>query len=112
MANSPIIAGDKVILLADLVKDSHIAAYDLADGHQVWKVGRLDGVTGGFSTPGVITDAQGAQSIITVGAEGLLAYKTETGEQRVLCARRLQCAGHRPGDPRHLRVSLRTGRRN
>ena len=81
MANSPIIAGDKVILLADLVKDSHIAAYDLADGHQVWKDGRLDGVTGGFSTPGVIADAQGAQSIITVGAEGLLAYKIESGEQ-------------------------------
>ena len=81
MANSPIIAGDKVILLADLVKDSHIAAYDLADGQQVWKVGRLDGVTGGFSTPGVIADAQGAQSIITVGAEGLLAYKIESGEQ-------------------------------
>ena len=81
MANSPIIAGDKVILLADLVKDSHIAAYDLADGQQVWKVGRLDGVTGGFSTPGVITDSQGAQSIITIGAEGLLAYKIESGEQ-------------------------------
>lgn len=81
MANSPIIVGDKVILLADLVKDSHIAAYDLADGHQVWKVGRLDGVTGGFSTPGVITDAQGVPSIITVGAEGLLAYKIESGEQ-------------------------------
>jgi outer membrane protein assembly factor BamB len=70
-----------VILLADLVNDSHIAAFDLSDGHQVWKVGRLDGITGGFSTPGVITDAQGAPSIITVGAEGLLAYKPDTGDQ-------------------------------
>lgn len=81
MANSPIIVGDKVILLADLVKESHIAAYDLKDGHQVWKVARTDGVTGGFSTPGVITDAQGTPSLITVGADGLLAYKPETGDQ-------------------------------
>ena len=80
IANSPIIADDKVFLLADQIQGSYIAAYDLASGAQLWKVDRANGITGAYSTPGVMTTDDGSTLVLASGSQGLFAYRAATGE--------------------------------
>ena len=60
IAGSPVIAGGKVLILADQLAGSHLAAYDLATGRLAWKVERSDGLTGGYSTPSVMKSGDGS----------------------------------------------------
>ncbi|MHB8970934.1 MAG: outer membrane protein assembly factor BamB family protein [Pirellulaceae bacterium] len=80
IANSPILVGDKVLLLADQIQGSFIAAYDLSSGAQVWKVERANGVTGAYSTPSVATRNEGSQLVLASGPQGLFAYQATSGE--------------------------------
>jgi outer membrane protein assembly factor BamB len=80
IANSPIIVGDKVLLLADQIQGSYIAAYDLASGTQTWKADRVNGVTGAYSTPSVATFDDGRQLVLASGPTGLFAYQPASGE--------------------------------
>ena len=45
-ASSPIIAGGKVIVQADVKKDAYLAAWDVETGKPVWRVARDDTTSG------------------------------------------------------------------
>ena len=80
IANSPVIANDKVLLLADQLQGSYLAAYELATGRPVWKVDRANGLTGGYSTPAIFQQDGRATLVLTSGPGGLNAYDLDTGQ--------------------------------
>lgn len=50
MGASPVIVGDRVILICDQSKDSFAAAYALSNGEQIWRTPRKEALSG-HSTP-------------------------------------------------------------
>jgi outer membrane protein assembly factor BamB len=66
MAASPALADGRLIVLADLMKGSHMAAYDAKSGKQVWKVARRD-TLGGYSTPAIYSPKSGPAQVIVSG---------------------------------------------
>lgn len=80
IANSPVIADGKVILMIDQLQDSYLAAYDLKSGKELWKQQRANGVTGGYSTPTIMRPENRKPIIVTSGPGGLYAYDLPTGE--------------------------------
>src|SRR5438477_11393705 len=58
MATSPILAGGNVILAADQIAGSFVAAFDSATGKLVWKADRPN-LVGGYSTPVTREPARG-----------------------------------------------------
>jgi outer membrane protein assembly factor BamB len=52
-SSSPVIHDGKVVVLCDVLGDSFIAKFDLADGHEIWRTPRNDVPT--WSTPGIAT---------------------------------------------------------
>lgn len=81
ISSSPVLAGNKVMLVVDQLTDSYIAAYDLDSGAQCWRNDRPNGVTGGYSTPAVYEPAGGPAQVIVAGPMQLIAYNSETGER-------------------------------
>ncbi|MBN2473508.1 MAG: PQQ-binding-like beta-propeller repeat protein [Pirellulales bacterium] len=81
IAASPILAADKVVLLADQLQGSHLAAYDLTSGKPAWKVPRVDGLTGAYSTPSVFQPQGGSAHIVAGGPGELSGYDAATGEK-------------------------------
>jgi outer membrane protein assembly factor BamB len=79
MATSPILAGDKVVLVVDQNRNSFAAAYSQADGKQVWKTPRLEALSG-FITP-VVYEPAGSKDcqIIAPGSFRMDAYDVATG---------------------------------
>jgi outer membrane protein assembly factor BamB len=75
MSSSPILAGSAVVVLADQVSDSYIAAFDATNGKPRWKVPRPDFV-GGYSTPLLFRN-----QIVVGGPSELVAYSPLTGER-------------------------------
>ena len=69
--SSPVIHDGKVIVLCDVQKDSFLAAFDLGDGHELWRTPRKDVPTWG--TPTVI-EADGAEQIIVNGWHETAGY--------------------------------------
>ena len=69
-----------MLLLADQIQGSYIAGYDVKSGEQVWKVDRLNGVTGAYSTPSMATGHDGSQLVLASGPQGLFAYQVASGE--------------------------------
>jgi outer membrane protein assembly factor BamB len=80
VAHSPIIGDGLVFLLADQLRGSYLAAYDLETGDRVWKVDRLDGLTGGYSTPVLITTAGERPLLVVSGPHELIGYDPESGD--------------------------------
>ncbi len=80
ISGSPVIAGDKVVLQVDQLRGSFVTGYELDSGKEAWKVERLDGLTGGYSTPTVTTAANGQLLVITSGPHELTAYRVADGE--------------------------------
>ena len=80
ISTSPVLAGDKVILLIDQARGSFVAAFRTKDGRQEWKTERPD-AAGGYSTP-VVYSAPGSVSQVVVSSPRELAgYSAETGEK-------------------------------
>jgi outer membrane protein assembly factor BamB len=75
MSSSPILADGAVIVVADQITDSYIAAFALADGRLKWKTPRPNFV-GGYSTP-LVFHAQ----VVAAGPAELAAYRPATGER-------------------------------
>jgi outer membrane protein assembly factor BamB len=63
---SPVLSGDKIVLLIDQARGSFIAAFRRKDGHQEWKTERPD-AGGGYSTP-VVSSAPGGGSQVVVSS--------------------------------------------
>jgi outer membrane protein assembly factor BamB len=78
MASSPVLADAAIIVVADQVQDSFIAAFDATTGRQKWRTPRPSFV-GGYSTPLVRGD-----EIVVSGPAELTGYSAKTGERRWL----------------------------
>jgi outer membrane protein assembly factor BamB len=76
--SSPVIHDGKVILVCDVQKDSFIAAFDVADGRELWRQSRKDVPTWG--TPTVI-EAEGAKQIVVNGWRESAGYDFGTGSK-------------------------------
>jgi outer membrane protein assembly factor BamB len=80
MGVSPILAGDKVILICDQLRNSFAAAFSQADGKPAWKTPRPQALSG-HSTPIVYRPpGEGALQIIAPGSFRLDAYDLASGK--------------------------------
>ncbi len=77
-ASSPIIHDGKVIVVCDVQKGSFVAAFDLADGREVWRTARSDVPTWG--TPTVVI-ASGRTQIAINGWHQTGGYDFATGKE-------------------------------
>ncbi len=76
MASSPVLAARTVVVVADQVSDSYMAAFEAASGKRKWKTPRPN-LVGGYATP-VLHGTE----ILTGGPMEMVAYAVETGERR------------------------------
>ena len=80
MANSPVLEGDKIYLVADLSSGSFVAAFDKKTGSVVWKKERPD-TLGGYATPIVIRPPDAPEQLIVSGPFELTSYATGSGKK-------------------------------
>jgi outer membrane protein assembly factor BamB len=81
-ASSPVIHNGKVLIQADVQKDSFLAAFDLKTGKELWRTTRADVPT--FSTPAVAPyTAKGGpgEQIVLNGMKQIAGYDPATGKE-------------------------------
>lgn len=80
MGASPMLVGDKVILVCDQASGSYIAAFDSGSGREVWRKARPEAISG-HSTP-VLFQPKGAADplILAPGSLRMDAYSPTDGE--------------------------------
>lgn len=76
--SSPIIWKDRVFVQCDVVKGSFLAAFDLKDGHELWRTPRQDVPT--WSTPTVYEGSKRAELIVN-GMKHMGGYDPLTGRE-------------------------------
>jgi outer membrane protein assembly factor BamB len=76
--SSPVIHDGLVIIQADVLKGSFIAAFDVKTGNEVWRVTRNDVPT--WSTP-TIHEVNGRSQLIVNGMRHVGAYDLKTGKE-------------------------------
>jgi outer membrane protein assembly factor BamB len=77
-ASSPVIHEGKVVVLCDVQTNSFLAAFDLADGKQLWRTPRRDVPT--WSTP-TVAKAGGPAQILVNGWHHTGAYDFASGKE-------------------------------
>ena len=80
MATSPILAGGNVILAADQISESFVAAFRASDGKLAWKKPR-SGLVGGYSTPILYQPSSETAQVLVSSPLELAAYSAATGEK-------------------------------
>jgi outer membrane protein assembly factor BamB len=80
MGASPILVGDKVILVCDQSTNSYIAAWDRRTGRELWRTARKEAKSG-HSTPILWTPPGGKAQLIVPGSFLLSAYDPDNGER-------------------------------
>lgn len=75
--SSPVLHGDKLIVIWDHNGDSFIVALDKGTGEEKWRASRGGGTS--WTTP-IVVQAEGGAQVI-VGTEKTTAYDLETGEE-------------------------------
>ncbi len=75
---SPIIHGDKVIVLCDVNNQSFLAAFDKRTGNELWRTLRDEVPTWGTPT---VHEADGRSQILVNGWKHIGGYDLETGEE-------------------------------
>lgn len=78
MGASPILAGDKVVLICDQNRQSFAVAFDRATGRERWRTPRPEALSG-HSTPVLYQPAQGPAQIVAPGSFRMDAYSEEDG---------------------------------
>ncbi len=81
MASSPIVAGDRVILVCDQQAGSFMVALNRSSGRVVWKTDRSEN-TVGWATPIVFQPASQPAQLVALGTTRVDAYDLATGEPR------------------------------
>ena len=79
MASSPIVAGDKVVLVCDQDRGSFMLAVDRGSGRVAWKTQR-PGYTRGYATPILHRPGTGPTELIVPGAYRVAGYSLDAGE--------------------------------
>lgn len=77
-ASSPVIYKNMVILQCDRQKDSFVAAYDLQDGHELWRTARAEIPSWGTPT---IVPAKDHTEVATNAPKAIRGYDADTGKQ-------------------------------
>ncbi len=77
-ASSPIIADGRVLLQVDRAKDSFLAAYDVADGKELWKTARPE--IPSWGTPNTIAGPDGIE-VVAHGSRGIRGYDLKSGRE-------------------------------
>jgi outer membrane protein assembly factor BamB len=77
-ASSPAIHNGRVIIQADVQKESFVAAFDIRTGRELWRTSREDVPT--FSTPSVVS-MNGRDQVIVNGWKHIGGYDLETGKE-------------------------------
>ena len=80
MGASPVIVGDKVIMVCDQSTNSFIAAWDKSTGKPLWKTARTEAKSG-HSTPILWTPRGGTPQVIVPGSFLLSAYDPGNGKR-------------------------------
>lgn len=80
MAASPVLAGDRLLLVCDQDTDSFVAAYDKRTGQQLWRTPRPQ-VVHGFSTPTLFRPGGGELQLVVSGSYLLMSYSVASGEE-------------------------------
>ena len=80
MGASPVLEGDKVLMVVDQDIDAYVVAINKTDGKAAWKTERPDMVHS-FSTPIVYRPASGPAELIVPGSYQMVSYAVETGEE-------------------------------
>jgi outer membrane protein assembly factor BamB len=81
-ASSPVITGDKLIVQADVQKNSFLAAFELKTGNELWRTPRADVPT--FGTPAVLPYTGGNRKSLQVVVNGFKhigGYDLATGKE-------------------------------
>lgn len=116
--SSPVLAGNKLILLQDKDVGSFVMAIDLYTGKTLWKADRPDAVRS-YSTP-VLWENDGQKQVVVAGALQLTGYDLGTGEKEwwvnglarivipmpVVDSQRIYMASWAPGADSGARISL------
>ena len=74
---SPVLHGDRLIIVWDHEQDSFIAAFDKKSGAELWRTPRDEQTS--WATP-AIAPANGKLQVVTAGTASSRAYDLETGE--------------------------------
>src|SRR5579871_4998504 len=77
-ASSPVIYKNMVILQCDRQKDSFVAAYDLKDGHELWRTARAEIPSWGTPT---IVQGKDHTEVATNAPKAIRGYDADTGKQ-------------------------------
>ncbi len=80
MGTSPVLVGEKLILVCDQDTDSFLLAVDKSTGKTIWKVERPE-VVHGFATPTVFRPAGGPVQLIVPGSYQVESYALDTGRK-------------------------------
>ena len=80
MAASPVLYGDKLLLVCDQDNNSYVAALQKETGATVWKTERPE-VVHGFATPTIFHAPGGKTQLIVPGSYQVVAYALDTGEK-------------------------------
>ncbi|MBK5291086.1 MAG: PQQ-binding-like beta-propeller repeat protein, partial [Acidobacteriia bacterium] len=79
-ASSPILAGNRLLLVADLDAGSYLLALDKDTGKQLWKTVRRE-ATHGYPSPVIYQPVNAAPQVIVSGSFQLASYSLATGEK-------------------------------
>ncbi len=74
--SSPVIYKDRVLIQADVLKGSFVAALRIEDGSEIWRTARNDVPT--WATPTVYANGQNAQMVVN-GFKQIAGYDVATG---------------------------------
>jgi outer membrane protein assembly factor BamB len=77
-ASSPVIYKNSVVVQCDRQKDSFIAAYDLKDGHELWRTARAEIPSWGTPT---IVQAKDHTELATNGSKAIRGYDADSGKE-------------------------------
>jgi outer membrane protein assembly factor BamB len=81
-SSSPVIAGGKLIILADVLQNSFLAAFDVNTGKELWRTPRSDVPTFGTPTVAPYTGRAGVpKQVVVNGFKQIAGYDLETGRE-------------------------------
>src|ERR1041384_5326746 len=79
-SSSPSLYKDRIVLLCDDPKDPYVAAFQLSDGKQLWKVSRKGDCQGSWGSPLIHNDGTRTQ-VVTNGWPFIVSNDLETGKE-------------------------------
>ena len=79
MGGSPVVVGNKLVMVCDQRNNSFVVAVDTRSGKVIWKKDRPN--FEGYSTPAIYTPKDGPAQLLVLGSQTLDAYSLDSGER-------------------------------